>query len=68
MTQDQTATSSSDGNVDVTVTTDTDVPDDPEDQTGGDENQGTGSTLHELRIHVTDENNQERTIVIEYSE
>ncbi len=69
VTQDQTATSTSDGNIDVTVTVDTDVPDDPDvpETTGENQNTGTGN-LHELRIHVTDDNNQERTIVIEYSD
>lgn len=62
----QTATSNSDGSIDVTVTSDTDVPDDPDDteSTGDDQ----GNTMHQLRITVTDESNNERELIIEYSE
>lgn len=66
VTTNQTATSNSDGSLDVTVTSDTDVPDDPEDTESTGEDQG--STMHQLRITITDDSNNERELIIEYSE
>lgn len=64
--QDETATSSSDGSVNVEVTNDQDIPEDPD---ADDEDDESGSTIHELRIRmVNEENNSEKFIIIEYSE
>lgn len=64
--QDETATSNPDGSVAVEETDDDDIPEDPTDD-GQEED--TGSTIHELRIRmVNEENNSEKFIIIEYAE
>ncbi len=64
--EDETATSNPDGTVDVEETEDADIPEDPDDE---DETDETGSTIHELRIRmVNEENNSEKFIIIEYAE
>ncbi|MEA3287508.1 MAG: FecR family protein [Candidatus Marinimicrobia bacterium] len=63
---DETAASSPDGTVEVEDTEEEDVPDDPEEE--GEEEE-TGSTIHELRIRmVNEETNSEKFIIIEYAE
>ena len=63
---DETATSNPDGSVEVEETEEEDVPDDPE--TEGEE-EDSGSTIHELRIRmVNEETNTEKYIIIEYAE
>lgn len=68
VTTDQTATSGTDGSLEVTVTTNTDIPDDPDDPTTTGDEGDSSTTLHQLRIRVTDENNNERELIIEYTE
>ncbi len=64
--QDETATSNPDGSVGVEQTNTDDIPEDPED---GDEDGDTGSSIHELRIKmVNQETNSEKFIIIEYAE
>jgi len=64
--QDETATSNPDGSVDVEETEDDDIPDDPEDD---EEEENQGSTIHELKIRmVNEETNGEKFIIIEYAE
>ena len=64
--QDETATSNPDGSVEVEETVEEDIPDDP---TEDSEEEGAGSTIHELRIRmVNEESNSEKFIIIEYAE
>lgn len=64
--QDETATSNPDGTVDVEETDAADIPEDPEDD---EEEEDMGSTIHELRIRmVNEETNSEKFIIIEYAE
>jgi hypothetical protein len=64
--QDETATSSPDGTVDVEETDEDAIPDDPDEDV---EEEETGSTIHELRIRmVNEETNSEKFIIIEYAE
>ena len=63
---DETATSNPDGSVDVEETDDEDVPDDPEED---DTEEESGTSIHELKIRmVNEETNSEKFIIIEYSE
>ena len=63
---DETASSNPDGTIDVEETEDGDIPEDPED--AGEEEEE-GSTIHELRIRmVNEETNSEKFIIIEYAE
>lgn len=64
--QNQTANSNADGSVDVQETKSGDIPDDPDDTTG---NRDDSSTIHELKIRLTNpESNSDKYIIIEYSE
>jgi hypothetical protein len=64
--QDQTAASNPDGSVEVTETEEGQVPEDPDDDETGEDS---GSTLHELRVRMVNETtNDEKFIIIEYSE
>jgi hypothetical protein len=64
--QNETGTSNPDGSVGVEETQDEDIPDDPEED-GTEED--TGSTIHELKIRmVNEESNSEKFIIIEYAE
>ncbi len=64
--RDETATSNPDGSVDVEETDDEEIPDDPEDDAEQDDE---GSTIHELKIRmVNEETNGEKYIIIEYAE
>ena len=64
--QNQTGTSSPNGSVGVEQTQDEDIPDDPEDPA---DEEDSGSTIHELKIRmVNEESNSEKFIIIEYSE
>lgn len=66
VTEDETATSLPDGTVDVEETDEEQIPDDPEEDGVEEE---TGSTIHELRIRmVNEETNTEKFIIIEYAE
>ncbi len=63
---DETATSNPDGSVEVEETNDEDIPEDPEEEGAEEES---GSTIHELRIRmVNEETNSEKFIIIEYAE
>ncbi len=64
--QDETATSNPDGSIGVEATNNDDVPEDPDDT---DDDGDSGSTIHELRIRmVNEETNSEKFIIIEYAE
>ncbi len=64
--QDETATSNSDGTVEVEETVQDEIPDDPDEDTPEED---AGSTIHELRIRmINEENNSEKFIIIEYAE
>ncbi|MBT3227872.1 MAG: FecR domain-containing protein [Candidatus Marinimicrobia bacterium] len=64
--EDETATSNPDGSVDVEETDDDAIPEDPDEDADEEE---TGSTIHELRIRmVNEETNSEKFIIIEYAE
>jgi len=63
---DETGTSNPDGSVEVEDSDEDDIPDDPEED---DEEEDNGSTIHELRIRmVNEETNSEKFIIIEYAE
>ncbi len=65
---DETANSNPDGSVDVTETEEEDIPEDP-DEEGDEGDTGAGATIHELRIRMLNEQtNDEKVIIIEYSE
>ena len=65
---EMTANSNPDGTVDVSETDEDDIPEDP-DETEGDDSGEEGGTIHELRIRLqNEETNDEKVIIIEYSE
>jgi len=64
--ENETGTSNPDGSVDVEETDNDAIPDDPGDDS---EEEQSGSTIHELRIRmVNEETNSEKFIIIEYAE
>jgi len=64
--ENETGSSNPDGSVNVDDTVEGDIPDDPEEVNPEED---TGSTIHELRVRmVNEETNSEKFIIIEYAE